>query len=93
MGVLLLAGYLLVFVALPDPTTPLITVLSLLPPFAPVLMAVRIATSDVPLWQIGLAVGLTLGSIVGLTWLAGRIYANAALRSGKRIRFREALRG
>jgi hypothetical protein len=31
--------------------------------------------------------------IVGLTWLAGRVYANAALRLGTRVRFWDALRG
>ena len=52
------------------------------------------ATSDVPLWQVGLAVGADDGaSIVGLTWLAGRIYSNAALRLGTRVRFMDALRG
>jgi ABC-2 type transport system permease protein len=56
-------------------------------------MAVRMASSTVPVWQIGLAVALTLASIVGLTWLAGRIYANAALRIGTRVRFWEAFRG
>jgi hypothetical protein len=33
------------------------------------------------------------GGIVGLTWLAGRIYANAALRLGARVGFRDALHG
>jgi ABC-2 type transport system permease protein len=56
-------------------------------------MAVRMASSDVPLWQVGLAVALTLASIVGLTWLAGRIYANAAMRIGARVRFMDAFRG
>ena len=93
MGVLLLAGYLMVFAALPDPGAPLITLCSLLPPFAPVLMAVRMATSDVPLWQVGLAVMLTVASIVGLTSLAGRIYSNAALHLGARVRFTDAFRG
>jgi hypothetical protein len=36
---------------------------------------------------------LTLASILGLTWLAGRVYANAALRLGTRVRFWDALRG
>jgi len=36
---------------------------------------------------------LTLASITGLTWLAGRIYANAALHLGTRVRFRDALQG
>jgi ABC-2 type transport system permease protein len=93
IGILQIAGYLLVYAALPNPTGPLATVCSLLPPFAPILMAVRMASSDVPLWQVGLAVALTLASIVGLTWLAGRIYANAAMRIGARVRFMDAFRG
>jgi ABC-2 type transport system permease protein len=56
-------------------------------------IAVRMASSDVPLWQVGLAVALIVASIVGLTWLAGRIYANAAIRLGARVRFMDAFRG
>jgi ABC-2 type transport system permease protein len=56
-------------------------------------MAVRMASGDVALWQVGLAAVLTIASIAGLTWLAGRVYANAALRLGTRVRFRDALRG
>jgi ABC-2 type transport system permease protein len=93
IAVLQIAGYLLMYVALPNPTGPLATVASLLPPFAPILMAVRMAASDVPLWQVGLAVALTVASIGGLTWLAGRMYANAALRLGTRVRFMDAFRG
>ncbi|HEY5486404.1 MAG TPA: ABC transporter permease [Candidatus Limnocylindrales bacterium] len=93
IGILLIAGYLLVYAALPNPSGPLATVCSLLPPFAPVLMAVRMAATDVPFWQVGVAVALTLASIGGLTWLAGRIYANAAMRIGARVRFMDAFRG
>ncbi len=93
IGILQIAGYLLVYAALPNPTGPLATVCSLLPPFAPILMAVRMAASPVPVWQVGLAVALTVASIVGLTWLAGRVYANAALRLGARVRFMDAFRG
>lgn len=93
ISILQIAGYLLVYAALPNPTGPLATVCSLLPPFAPILMAVRMAATEVPLWQVGLAAALTVASIVGLTWLAGRIYANAALRLGTRVRFMDAFRG
>jgi ABC-2 type transport system permease protein len=88
-----IAGYLLMYAALPNPSGPLATVVSLLPPFAPIVMAVRMASSDVPLWQVGLAVALIVASIVGLTWLAGRMYSNAALHLGTRVRFMEAFRG
>ena len=59
----------------------------------PILMAVRMAASDVPSWQVGLAVALTVPSIVCLTWLAGRMYSKAALHLGTRVRFIQAFRG
>ena len=93
ISILQITGYLLMYVTLANPTSPLVIVSSMLPPFAPILMAVRIASSDVPSWQVGLAVALTVASIVGLTWLAGRIYSNAALRLGTRVRFMDAFRG
>lgn len=68
------------------------TVASLIPPFSPVLMPIRIAAGDVPLWQGVLAVALTLGAIAGVAWLGARVYANSVLRFGARIRVRDALR-
>ena len=43
-------------------------------------------------WEIALSVVLTVALIVVLVWLAGRIYRNAVLRMGSRVRFRDALR-
>ncbi|HVB38797.1 MAG TPA: ABC transporter permease, partial [Vicinamibacterales bacterium] len=93
ISILQIAGYLIMYAALPNPNGPLATVASLLPPFAPILMAVRMADTTVPLWQPVLAAALIVASIIGLTWLAGRIYANAALRLGTRVRFTDAFRG
>jgi ABC-2 type transport system permease protein len=93
ISVFQIAGYLLMYAALPNPSGPVATVCSLLPPFTPILMAVRMASSDVPFWQVGLAVALTVASIGGLTWLAGRMYTNAAMRIGARVRFMDAFRG
>jgi hypothetical protein len=36
---------------------------------------------------------LTVATIAGEVWLAGRIYANSAMRTGARVRFMEAFRG
>ena len=93
ISILQIAGYLLMYAALPNPNGPLATVCSLLPPFAPILMPVRMAATDVPFWQVGLAVALTVASIGGLTWLAGRMYTNAAMRIGARVRFMDVFRG
>jgi ABC-2 type transport system permease protein len=70
----------------------LTTVLSLIPPFTPVLMSIRMAAGEVPLWEGLLAIALVLASIVGVTWLGARIYANSILRFGARIKLTDALR-
>lgn len=67
------------------------TVLSLLPPFSPILMPGKIALGAAPVWQIAVAIALTLGAIALLTLLGGRIYRNAVLHLGSRVRLRDAL--
>ena len=91
---LLVVPYVLGVSILPSqPDSSLIEVLSLIPPFSPTLMPIRVAFGGVPGWQTGLAVALVLLMIPALVWLSGRIYRNAVLRAGARVRLREALRG
>jgi len=90
--VFLIAALLLAFSVVANPTRFSTIALSLLPPFAPILIPVRTAVSDVVAWQILLAIGLLLVSAIGLTALAGRIYANSVLRIGRRVALRDALR-
>jgi ABC-2 type transport system permease protein len=68
------------------------TVTSLLPPFAPVLMPIRIAAEDVPAWQLALSVALMVAAIGAAAWAASRVYANSVLRFGARVPLLEALR-
>jgi ABC-2 type transport system permease protein len=92
LTMLIVVPYILGISILPtNPDSPLIEVLSLIPPFSPTLMPMRVA-GGVPGWQMGLAVVLSLATIAGLVWLAGRIYGNAVTRTGARVRLRDALR-
>ncbi|ATE52336.1 MULTISPECIES: ABC transporter permease [Actinosynnema] len=75
-----------------DPASRLVAVLSVLPPFAPILMPGRMAIGAAPAWQVVLAVVLALGAAVGVVWVGGKVYANAVLRTGARVRLRDALR-
>lgn len=93
MALFPMASYLLAYLALANPSSPVVGVASVLPPFAPILMAVRMSGGDVPAWQVALALVLTVAAIVGLTRLAARIYTNSAMRIGARIRFMDAFRG
>jgi ABC-2 type transport system permease protein len=67
-------------------------VLSLIPVFSPILMPGRIAAGVAAGWEIALSLVLTLCTIAVLTWLAGKVYHNAILRTGSRIRLTELLR-
>ncbi len=53
----------------------------------------RTSGGDLPAWQVGLALVLIVAAIMGLICLAGRVYANAAMRVGVRVRFMDAFRG
>ncbi|SFE13103.1 ABC-2 type transport system permease protein [Actinopolyspora alba] len=68
------------------------TVLSMVPGFSPMLMPMRVALGGVPLWQGALSVVLSLVASAAVLWLGGRIYSNAVLRTGARVRLKDALR-
>ncbi len=68
------------------------TVLSLVPPFTPMLMSIRMAAGGVPVWQVLLALALVLATIAAVTWVAARVYDNSVLRFGARIKLSEAFR-
>ncbi|MGH3769470.1 MAG: ABC transporter permease [Pseudonocardiaceae bacterium] len=90
---LLVVPYVLGVSTLPaQPDSSLIEVLSLIPLFAPTLMPMRLAFGGVPVWQAGLSVALVVLMIPALVWLSGRVYRNAVLRTGARVRLRDALR-
>jgi ABC-2 type transport system permease protein len=89
----LVGALLLTYQVVMNPSAGANAILSLVPPFAPVLMPARMAVSDVPGWQVLLAAGLLVLAVMGLTMLAGRIYANSILHIGRRMGLREAIRG
>ena len=92
-SMLVVAGYVVGISVLPsDPDNRLAEVMSLIPTFAPTLMPMRLAMGGVPVWQAVLSVALVVALIPGLIWLAGRIYRNAVMRTGSRVKLRDALR-
>jgi ABC-2 type transport system permease protein len=77
---------------IPNPENTTSTILSLIPFFTPTLMPGRIALGVAPPWQVALSVVLMLAAIALFTWLGGRIYRNAVLRTGARVKLWDALR-
>ncbi len=91
---ILVAGYVIGVSVLPsDPSNTFVAVLSMLPVFSPTLMPIRLAIGGVPIWQALLALGLILVTIPLMIGVTARIYRNAVVRSGARVRLKDALRG
>lgn len=93
ISAILIVAYFLSMEAAQSPDSVAAVVGSLFPPTAPMVMIVRIAYGSVPWWQIVLSIALIGVTIYGMVRLAGRIYAGAVLRFGRRLRLKEAWRG
>ena len=56
-------------------------------------MPLRTSLVNVPAWQVIIAVIFTLAAIYGLFCMGARLYRNAILHTGARLRLGEAWRG
>ncbi len=81
---ILVTGYLFSFMVIRDPNSSVSFWVSIVPFLAPITMPVRILAEMPPFWQIALAIGLNALAIVGLIWLAARVYRVGMLMYGKR---------
>jgi len=85
-------GLVIAVQAAQDPSSTLATVTSYIPGLSPMVMAVRQAAGEAALWEVVVAVLLMLVSIAVIVRVGGRIYAGALLRTGGKVKLREALR-
>jgi ABC-2 type transport system permease protein len=92
LSILLMVGFFVSFVVLEDPDGTLATVVSFIPPFAPMTMPPRIALGEASTVEIVGALAFTLGATLLLIPLAARIYRGGVLRMGGAIKLREAWR-
>lgn len=74
------------------PDSPIVVWLSYLPFTSPLIMPTRVAVGGVEMWQVAVVMAVNIALVPLLVWLAGRIYSNAVLRSGARIKIKDALR-
>ncbi|MCX7983487.1 MAG: ABC transporter permease [Bacteroidetes bacterium] len=82
-------GFMMLILQKPDSF--ITTVLSYIPLFTPTVMVLRIAAKMPSIFEIVSTVLILLLSIVGMMWVAGRIFRVAILSYGKRPTFRELI--
>jgi ABC-2 type transport system permease protein len=89
---ILVAGYLVAFPVLEDPSSSLAVISSFVPFTSPIVMPVRVAVGEASSVEIAASLGILVASIALLIPLGARIYEGAVLRMGKPMKMREALR-
>jgi ABC-2 type transport system permease protein len=91
MSLVLVAGFVIALQAVADPGSTLATVTSFVPGLSPLVMPVRMAAGEAAAWEVAVSVVLMLVAIALVVRLGGRIYAGALLRTGGKVKVREAL--
>lgn len=83
---LIVVPVILAFVAVESGTvsSAWMTAASHFPFFTPVLMVVRVTMGAAPAWEVVASVAVMVASIIGVAWVAGRIYRVGILMKGKR---------
>jgi len=89
---LLVASFISMFAMLNDPGSTLSVTLSMIPFSAPIAMPVRWAAGNLPTGEVALSLGILAASILGVTWVASRIYRVGILMTGKRPNIKELVR-
>lgn len=92
LGMLGLSPLYLVGVLISAPDGTLAVALSLFPLTAPTFSLIRMTLTTVPTWQLALALGLILISLVASIWVVTRIFRAAMLLYGQRLRPKEIWR-
>ena len=84
----LILGIYVMISAINNPDNALSFWFSIIPFTSPVVMMVRIPFG-VPWWQVALSGSLLLGTFLGMTWIAGKVYRTGILMYGKKASYRE----
>lgn len=92
VSAVMFVAYLTVFSLGADPSGTPTRVVSLLPPFAPLLMPLRIATGSAGVLEIVVAVVALVAGIYGMLRLTGAVYGRTLLHRGARLTWRDAVR-
>jgi ABC-2 type transport system permease protein len=88
----ILVSFVISVGSLQDPNSTIAVVASILPVSAALAMPVRIVLGAATGWQIGLSLTLLIASAVALVPVGARLYEGAVLRTGSRVKLREAWR-
>jgi len=88
----LVASYVVGLVSAVNGPNPALTAMSFFPLTAPMTMLSRMSAGQVPLWEVLVSIGLCLITTYLVMRLAITVFAGGILRSGQRVKLRDAWR-
>jgi ABC-2 type transport system permease protein len=89
---IMLASFYLCFAVIRDPSSGLSFWISIAPFSAPIVMPVILVLERPPIWQIALSILVNVLTVLGIVWIASRVYRVGMLMYGKRATIPEILR-
>jgi ABC-2 type transport system permease protein len=89
---LLMISYLSILGLTNDPSSTFARTLSLVPFTTPIATPVRWTAGSMPMWELVASLAILAIAIVGVTWVAARIYRVGILMTGKRPSMKELVR-
>jgi ABC-2 type transport system permease protein len=89
---LLMISYLSIIGLTNDPSSTFAKILSLVPFTSPIATPVRWTAGSMAMWELVASLGILAIAIVGVTWVAARIYRVGILMTGKRPTMKELVR-
>ncbi|HEX4942031.1 MAG TPA: ABC transporter permease [Actinomycetota bacterium] len=92
INLVVFASFFISIGAVDDPDSGIAKIASLLPISSALAMPVRMVLGSATTWQIVASLAIVIGSTALLIPLAGRVYAGAILRTGGRVKVRDAWR-
>lgn len=88
----LMIPYIMTFFLVRNPDSTVAVVMSMIPPFAPMIMFTRLSVGQVPWWQVVLCLVLLIGSTFLVFRAAAKVFRIGVLMYGKRPTVPEILR-
>lgn len=86
---LIIAGFMTAMFGLTNPNATFIVIMSYIPFFTPMIMFLRIGMATPAFWEIAASIIVLFLSILGMGWLAARVYRTGVLLYGKRLSIKE----
>lgn len=83
MTLLILIAYFIAIFGINMPESSMIKITSFIPFFTPFVMFLRVGLLEVPVWEIALSIGLSIGTIIILAVIGARVYRGGVLMYGR----------